>query len=212
MKKRVNYVTSSSFKKQENRIFTAECILPTGERIQDVFDFHICELKIQEVLEVDLEKIVKAEVINAYSQIKVPCIVEHAGIIFQDLLSSSYPGGLTKPMFNALGEKFIKETNSCGRQVIARAVVGYCNGWDVKLFSGETSGKIATEPRGEQQFYWDTIFIPDQSVPELQGKTYAEIVSDKNYGLRYKVCTLSQSSKALIDFLSYYKDEKKFLF
>jgi non-canonical purine NTP pyrophosphatase (RdgB/HAM1 family) len=133
-------------------------------------------------------------VIKAYSQIKVPCIVEHAGLIFSNY--SSYPGGLTKPMWNILKDNFITETGAAGRKAQAKAVVAYCDGVEVKTFTGVTKGRIAAAPRGSRRFYWDTIFEPVNG----RGLTYAEIVESR--GIEEKV-KISQSSKAMLDCLSH---------
>jgi len=195
----VQYVTSSDFKVQENEVFKKVAKLKDGTSITDIFDFHIRRVQIKEVLETDLRAMVMAEVTEAYSNIKVPCIVEHAGLIFDEY--GSYPGGLTKPMWDFLGDKFIEETRSSGRKVTARAVIGYCDGHGVHTFVGESAGRIADKPRGERRFYWDTVFVPDESDEESRGKTYAEIVRDR--GLEYKMGKLSQSSKAMLTFLEY---------
>ena len=200
---RVVYVTNSDFKKEENEVFLRECALPDGRRIDDVFEFDIRPVPIQEILDVDLTVMVSAEVISAYSQLKVPCIVEHAGLIFSDYRDKSYPGGLTKPMWNTLQNSFIEETRSAGRQAIARAVIAYCDGMQIKTFVGEREGKISDQPRGDRQFYWDTIFIPEDSSGRSQGLTYAEIVESPNLSLAYKMRELSQSSAAMKSFLEY---------
>ena len=49
---------------------------------------------------------VRQEVKAAYAQLSIPCIVEHAGLIFADYKDHNYPGGLTKPMWNALGAAY----------------------------------------------------------------------------------------------------------
>lgn len=200
---RIVYVTSSQYKREENEIFGSCCKLDDGCAVKDLFEFDIREVPIQEILNVDLKVMVSAEVVSAYSQLKVPCIVEHAGLIFADYEDKSYPGGLTKPMWNALGDKFVEETGSAGRRAIARAVIAYCDGFSVKTFVGETTGTIANEVRGEREFYWDTVFIPDDpSVPSSK-QTYAEIVSSSGKGLAYKVEHLSQSTKAMQKFLTF---------
>jgi hypothetical protein len=125
---RVVYVTSSKFKKEENEAFLRECVLHDGRRVNDVFEFDIRPVPIQEILNVDLAVMVSAEVVSAYSQLKVPCIVEHAGLIFSEYADRSYPGGLTKPMWDTLRDRFVDETKSAGRLAIARAVVAYCDG------------------------------------------------------------------------------------
>lgn len=199
----IHYVTSSKFKQDENKVFLDVATLKDGRRVCDVFDFHIRDAAITEVLEVDLCVLVKSEVAKAYQQVKVPCIVEHAGLIFEEYLEKGYPGGLTKPMWNALGNEFVRETRSGGRRAVARAVIGYCDGKSICTFVGETHGTIAEEPQGDREFYWDTVFIPDTKDPDVAGKTYSEIVSNPSLGLEYKLRDLSQSSKAMLRFLDY---------
>jgi inosine/xanthosine triphosphate pyrophosphatase family protein len=199
----VVYVTSSKFKKEENEAFVRECALSDGRRVDDVFEFDIRPVPIQEILNVDLSVMVSAEVVSAYSQLKVPCIVEHAGLVFSEYADRSYPGGLTKPMWDTLRDNFVEETKSAGRRAIARAVVAYCDGKQVKTFQGERAGKIADRPRGSREFYWDTVFIPEDSSGRSQGLTYAEIVESTSLGLPYKIRELSQSAAAMKAFLEY---------
>jgi inosine/xanthosine triphosphate pyrophosphatase family protein len=194
---RLVYVTSSQFKSEENRIFVQEFTLPDGSRVADRFEFEIRPVPVKETLEVDLSAMVAAEVKEAYRRIGVPCIVEHAGLIFEDYLELSYPGGLTKPMWDTLRDRFVDETASAGKRAVARAVVAYCDGLEIKTFTGETRGEIAAGPRGTRDFYWDTIFVPDDPTGAVQGKTYAEIADDAGFGLTYKVMNLSQSSRAM---------------
>lgn len=199
----VVYVTNSKFKKEENEAFLRECVLSDGRRIDDVFEFDIRPVPIQEILNVDLTVMVSAEVVSAYRELKVPCIVEHAGLIFSDYTDKSYPGGLTKPMWDTLQDRFIEETKSAGRQAIARAVIAYCDGKQVQTFIGERMGRISDRPRGGRQFYWDTVFIPEDSSGHSRGLTYAEIVESTDLGLAYKMRELSQSSAAMKSFLEY---------
>ncbi len=200
-KTRVVYVTSSDFKREENALFVEHCHLDDGRPVGHVFEFDIRKVPIQEILNVDLSVMVSAEVVSAYSQLKVPCIVEHAGLIFEEYLDSSYPGGLTKPMWDTLRQRFVEETNSANRRAVARAVVAYCDGMGVRTFVGEAKGTIAAEPRGDREFYWDTVFVPDDPSGRAGGRTYAEIAGDASLGLEYKVTKLSQSSLAMKSFL-----------
>lgn len=196
------YVTSSEFKMEENRAFMEVAILSDGARVKDEFEFDFRNVSVRESLEVDLSVMVNEEVKRAYSIIRVPCIVEHAGIVFADYADESYPGGLTKPMWDTLGERFLEETRSAGRRAIARAVVSYCNGRKISTFVGETEGKLADRPRGLRQFYWDTIFIPDlcKTSPAFD-LTYAEIADHPDLGLQFKMEGLSQSARAMLMFL-----------
>jgi inosine/xanthosine triphosphate pyrophosphatase family protein len=200
---RIVYVTSSKFKKEENDAFVHECVLSDGQRVEELFEFDIRPVPIQEILNVDLSVMVSAEVVSAYSQLKVPCIVEHAGLVFSQYADRSYPGGLTKPMWDTLKENFVDETRSAGRAAIARAVVAYCDGKRVMTFTGERAGRIAERPRGSRTFYWDTVFVPEDSAGRSQELTYAEIVENANLGLPYKMRELSQSAAAMKAFLEY---------
>jgi XTP/dITP diphosphohydrolase len=197
------YVTSSKYKREENEVFTRHCTLPDGRLVGEVFDFDIRPVPIQEILNVDIAVMVSAEVVSAYSQLKVPCIVEHAGLVFDEYRDRSYPGGLTKPMWDTLTDRFITETGSAGRPALARAVIAYCDGKQVRTFIGEREGRIADHPRGSRKFYWDTVFIPDDPSGLSNGRTYAEIVETASLGLEYKIKHLSQSSAAMTAFLAH---------
>lgn len=196
----VNYVTSSKFKREEIAALESGSTLSDGRPIGSAFTFNVLSLSIKENLEIDIATMVMAEVSNAYSQLKVPCIVEHAGLIFGHHEKKGYPGGLTKPMWDCLGMDFVAETNSAGQRAIARACVAYCDGKSVTTFTAETRGVIADSPRGDREFYWDTVFIPDDPSGAMEGLTYAEIVM--THGLEEKM-RLSQSGDALRAFMEY---------
>lgn len=198
----INYVTSSPYKKEEISRVAETIRLADGRLIQEVFNFNILGLSIKEHLEVDIAALVMAEVSNAYSQLKVPCIVEHAGLIFGRHYSKGYPGGLTKPMWDVLQDDFVSETASANQVAFARACIGYCDGLSIATFTGETKGTIASEPRGSRSFYWDTVFIPDTTSGVGTDLTYAQIVDDPNLGLAHKMA-VSQSTKAIVSFLEY---------
>lgn len=96
----VNYVTSSQFKREEVAAIVASQTLSDGRPINEQFEFSLLSLSIKEHLEIDLATMVMAEATYAYSQLKVPCIVEHAGLVFESHEEKGYPGGLTKPMWD----------------------------------------------------------------------------------------------------------------
>jgi XTP/dITP diphosphohydrolase len=201
---RVVYVTSSPYKRAENAIFVEHVKLSDETPVKAVAEFDIRHVDIQETLEISIAKMVEAEAKSAYARLRVPCLVEHAGLVFEEYIErpddEQYPGGLTKPMWNALGDRFLGEMLEAGRRVVAKAVVGYCDGERLHTFPGMTPGRLAESFRGDRAFYWDTLFVPDeQEAPG--GKTYAELVAA--HGLEYKVCELSQSTKAMRSFLEW---------
>ena len=195
-------MTSSKFKIEENLKF-CNLFKINDKPIKDLIKFNFNSLAIKETLEPDLKLMVTNEVLQAYLKVKVPCIVEHAGLIFREKEDQNYPGGLTKAMWNTLGEDFSELTGMAGKPVIARAVIAYCDGHRIHTFTGETLGTLSPTPKGDRSFYWDTVFIPDDPLDtELQGKTYSEIVESR--GVEYKIEKLSQSSKAMKKFCEHF--------
>jgi XTP/dITP diphosphohydrolase len=190
--KRIDYVTSSDYKIEEAKALE-NCTLEDGTRIESVCDFVIRREIIVETLEINLEAMVRAEVLRAYGEVRVPCIVEHAGLIFDG--RANYPGGLTKPMWKELQDDFVSATQSKNQRATARAVVAYCD--------GQTKGTLVDPPRGGREFYWDRVFVPDDPTGRAAEKTYAEIVEDPTLGLAHKMQNLSQSAKAMRKFIEH---------
>lgn len=194
-KRKIRYATKSPFKREEIKLVLNTPVRCPGQVVDvpaaEVFDVEFFDDSTREPLERDLETMVKHKVKSAYMQIMAPCVVEHAGLILEKYRDQNYPGGLTQPMWDALGpEGFLQSALWAGLKATARAVVGYCDGQSIYTFVGETSGELAMSPRGEREFYWDIIFCPEGG----GGLTYAEIVKTK--GLAEKV-RLSQSCKAM---------------
>jgi XTP/dITP diphosphohydrolase len=198
----ITYATRSSFKREEisavlSSDFTFRDRNGDDRPIKEFFDFSFSDIQTDEPLEVDLGTTVRHKAVSAYEALLLPCIVEHAGLIFSANFAQGYPGGLTQPMMDALGaEGFLNRTGSAGEAATARAVFGYCDGMTVEVFVGETEGTIAREPRGDRAFYWDTIFQPSA----FSGKTYAEITSERGVTEKMRV---SQSFRALQKFLEH---------
>ncbi|WP_416879569.1 non-canonical purine NTP pyrophosphatase [Litorimonas sp.] len=201
-KTRVRYATKSSFKHDEVNQIISSAKLKNRHGAEvcaiDHFEVEFPGVSTNEPLERNLEEMVRHKAISAYQRILEPCIVEHAGLVLESHKEANYPGGLTQPMWDALGaEGFLSSVTWAGEKVTARAVVGYCDGMNVHIFVGETIGKFSPEPLGARKFYWDTVFIPDTG----DGRTYAEISAGEG-GLIEKV-KLSQSRKAMIKCLEF---------
>jgi len=193
----VRYATKSCFKQAEVRQIISSTKLQNRHGAEvcasDHFEVEFPSVSTNEPLERNLEEMVRHKAISAYNQILEPCIVEHAGLILENYNEKDYPGGLTQPMWDALGaEGFLNSVTWAGEGATARAVVGYCDGMNVHLFVGETKGKFSAIPLGGRHFYWDTVFIPETS----NGRTYAQVAEGED-GLVEKV-KLSQSRKAMV--------------
>ena len=195
----VYYATKSSFKQEELTAIFDSCQLVGKDqqlvKASDAFDIRPVDVRTDEPLERDLAAMVKHKAKSAFRSLLAPCIVEHAGLVLEGFENGNYPGGLTQPMWDALGaEDFVKSLDWAGKNAIARAVVGYCDGARVNVFKGETKGILTDKPRGDRRFYWDTIFCPDGG----NGKTYSEIYEQQGIGEKMR---LSQSAKAIKEFM-----------
>ncbi len=132
-------------------------------------DLSIIRHGIQEILNIDLEVIVRDKALKAFKEVGLPCVVEHGGLYIDAL--SGLPGGLSKVVWDTVGDKlctFIKPDDI--RSATATSVVGYCDGKRLHTFTGETRGSVATSARGAYKFQWDPIFVPNGAK-----LTYAEM-------------------------------------
>lgn len=207
---RIVYCSWSPFKKEEWEIAGANFELEKcpGKKLGDLFHLEFKKVPTTEPLLCDLEAMVNFKAASAYRSVKVPCIVEHAGLVLEGYESKSFPGGLTQPMWDALdAERFVLSCKSLADRAIARSVIGYCDGLNVLTFAGETAGTLSSTPKGKRAFYWDTVFCPDG----FDGRTYAEIVGDDHKGLHEKL-KVSQSVRALKAFMQHRLDNEPALF
>lgn len=204
---KIIYCSWSTFKKEEWDAVKGSFTL-SGALLGSLFDLEFRDVPTSEPLLCDLEAMVRFKVESAYREVRVPCIVEHAGLVLDGYQKASFPGGLTQPMWDALGpDRFVASCLPLTTRAIARAVVGYCDGLNIRTFVGGTNGVLSATPKGSRAFYWDTVFCPDGGT----GKTYAEIVGDDKSGMLDKL-RLSQSIKALMSFMTYRLSNEPALF
>lgn len=206
----VVYCSWSAFKIEEWEAVRDKFELDSkpGHKLGELFDLEFRKVPTHEPLLCDLEEMVRVKAESAYREVQIPCIVEHAGLILEGYEEKSYPGGLTQPMWDALGaELFVASCKPLASRAIARAVIGYCDGTSIHTFVGEMLGELLRKPRGNREFYWDPVFCPDG----FQNKTYAEIADEGDEGLIKKL-EISQSIKALKAFMEYRLKNEPFLF
>ncbi len=204
------YCTKSPYKLEEWKVARDNLELSNfpNYKLREIFEIEFREITTREPLNCDLHEMVRFKAQSAYEVVRVPCIVEHAGLILEVFEDNSFPGGLTQPMWDALSaESFVSSCHSLSKRAIARSVIGYCDGMSIKTFAGETRGELSKKPKGAREFYWDTVFCPDG----FGGKTYAEIAQANDGGLLRKL-EVSQSIKALMSFMEYRIDNEPILF
>lgn len=131
--------------------------------------------KISEIQSDDMQAIARDKVLKAYTIIARPVLVEQTGLHIQKF--GNLPGGLTQIFWDSLqadrfSEFFSKEATT---EVTAKTVLAYCDGMRIHIFEGEIKGTIVNPPRGNRDFQWDCVFVPDG-----YDKTFSEMGELKN--------------------------------
>ncbi|WP_457619849.1 XTP/dITP diphosphatase [Methanopyrus sp.] len=122
-------------------------------------------------------------------------IVEDSGLFVEAL--NGFPGPYSAYVFDTIGNEGILKLleGEENREAKFISVVGYCEpGGRPVTFTGEVRGRIAEEPRGEEGFGYDPIFIP-----EGEDRTFAEL------GVEEK-CKISHRTRALERFAEWYEN------
>lgn len=128
--------------------------------------------KVTEILDMDLETVVKAKALAAYRAARVPVIVEHGALCIEAL--NGLPGALVKPFWTSLDTRLCEVVPAGHRAARARSALCYCDGRERHVLVAETEGEIAPRARGSGGFHWDPIFIP-----KGETRTFAEMSLDE---------------------------------
>ena len=127
--------------------------------------------EINEIQTVDVDVLIQDKLKKAFNFVKSPVIVEHTGLFLDEL--DGFPGGLTQPFWDKLKkDKFCSYFK--GTSLKAKTIIGFCDGKRNHFFEGEVKGKVSDEPRGDDSFQWDCVFVPDG-----YDKTFAELGDKK---------------------------------
>ncbi len=133
------------------------------------------DLDLDEIQSIDVEEVAIHKAKQAYQLLKESVIVEDTGLYFEEL--NGLPGALVKFFVKKLTLDQICSLVKENRKATAITCIAYFDGKEVQVFRGETKGEIATGPRGNTNFGWDPIFIPEGS-----NQTFAEIsFEEKQY-------------------------------
>lgn len=154
----ITFVTGNEFKARE-----------TGEILN--IDLEVSKIELDEIQELDLEKVALHKLNQAYEILKTPVMIDD--VSFEVGVWNNFPGPLIKWMLKA-GEgpslvlKLLEKEKD--RKAKARLAIGFHDGNKPYLFYGESTGTIAYEIRGDNGFGWDRIFVP-----EGHDQTFAEM-------------------------------------
>jgi len=137
----------------------------------------------QEIQSESLEEIALHAARVAYATLRKPLLVDDSGLFIEAL--NGFPGPYSSYVYKKIGVRGILKLMSgevnrraCFKTAIATIIPPL-----EKVYTGETCGEIALEPRGEHGFGFDPIFIPENSK-----RTYAEMTLEEKNRIshRYK--------------------------
>lgn len=149
------------------------------------------ERKIEELQTTDTKRLVRDKALKAFRFAGRPLFVEHTGLYLEHL--NGFPGGLTQVFWDTLGPERFAELfgRTANPQVVARTVVGYIDGQRIHMFTGEIAGVVAESPRGNRDFQWDCIFVP-----EGHSETFSELGD-----VKHQMSMRRKALDSLVDFL-----------
>ncbi len=127
-------------------------------------------IDLPEIQSLDPKETITYKLQQAFLQVQKPCFVMDTSFYLACL--NGFPGPLIKWFFSQVGDQKICQICASfnNYQCHYTTYLGYFDGYQTHLFSETVAGSIAPEPRGQNGFDWDTIFIP-----EGQQLTFAEM-------------------------------------
>ncbi len=160
----------------------------------------MAHIDIDEPQSLDIEYVVKKKAEEAYKILKRPLIVDDVG--FKIEAWNGFPGPFIKFLLQTLGNRKLLKLlkNETNRNVIVQGTVGYHDGKNIKIFTGEVEGTISYEERGSDGWGFDFFFVP-----KGEKKTFAELGFNKKNELSHRRAAFTQLKK----FLDSKKNQKK---
>ena len=192
MTRTVVFATNNPHKLREIRE-----IMPDHVTILSLADIH-CEGDIPETADtLEGNALIKAHYV--YDRYGFDCFADDTGLEVEALNggpgvhTARYAGESQDPDANM--KKMIAEMQeNTNRHARFRTVIALIEKGVEHLFTGIVDGEIATEPRGEQGFGYDPIFIPEQT-----GLTFAQMGEEGKNQISHRARAVGK----LLDFLQH---------
>ena len=141
------------------------------ERILNI-PIEILQIELDEIQELDLEKIALHKINQAFEIVKKPVIIDDISLEIHAW--KGFPGPLIKWVLkseNGTARLLLKLLeNETNRKATAKLAIGFHDGEKAHLFIGSIDGEISREIKGENGFGWDPVFVPDG-----ESKTFAQM-------------------------------------
>jgi len=146
--------------------------------LSQLLECHLSQIEfdLKEIQTTDLQDLVKFKLQQAYELVKSPVIVEDTSLYF--VAWNKLPGPLVKFFLKNLGlSGMVRALDEfSNNSASASCCLGFTqDGKSMQMFEGKVKGFIVN-PRGSQNFGWDSIFLPEGCQ-----KTFGEMSShEKN--------------------------------
>lgn len=153
----------------------------------------IREINKLEVQSLSLREIVLHGLVNLYSLVSKPLVIEDAGLFIRTL--NWFPGPYSSYVFKTIGcQGILKLMDGIeDRYAKFKSVVGYIDAKNTILFEGEVEGSIAYEARGNRGFGFDPIFTP-----KGENKTFAQMSIEEKNKLSHRAKAFKKLAEWLI--------------
>lgn len=143
------------------------------------------KLDLDEIQSLSAKKVSEHKVRQAYEFLKVPVIVDDTSFYIKGM--NNFPGPLIKFFMEALEDQKICDLVSQleSNEAIGTVDIGFFDGKELKIFTGEVIGTISKTPKGERGFGWDRFFIPEgynQTRAEMSEEDY-DATSPRKFAL-----------------------------
>lgn len=132
------------------------------------------KIELDEIQELDLEKLIRNKALSAFALIKSPVLVEDTSLTFEAL--GKMPGPFIKWFLKEMGNEGLCTLLNAftNRRALFTSMFAYHDGNEMKLFSKSISGTISNKPKGNNGFGWDAIFIPTGATKTRAEMTHKE--------------------------------------
>ena len=119
------------------------------------------KLDLPEIQSLDIEEIAAEKATAAYALLGTPVLVEDTSLTFKSL--NGLPGPLIKWFLDSIGNEGLTKllAGYKDRSAVAETCFALCDESGVHLFKGTRHGSIVDSPKGETDFGWNPIFVPD---------------------------------------------------
>ncbi|SDY79983.1 dITPase [Saccharopolyspora shandongensis] len=147
-----------------------------------------------EIQSLDVTEVVHRKAAEAYRLHGSPVLVDDTGLALDAW--NGFPGALIRWVLKARGVDGVLTMvgDDPARAATVTTAIGYADAHgDVQVFTGSLHGTIAPEPRGDNGFGYDSIFIPSSG----GGRTYAEMAPEEKNEISHRRLAVNALRKGL---------------